>query len=137
MRLVVAIHGREVKTALFLALAGVDAVTIVATATLTAELVSYCRAFRPDVAVVESGLPGRPLSEALLQLGDSMKSGRILVVDGHGASDLVDEVPNAEVFKDIEHLVAALSESGAEPADVAGTAHPGRSAREGNRQPGP
>ena len=46
MRLVVAVHSREVKTALFLALNGI---TIVATATSTAELVSYCRAFRPEV----------------------------------------------------------------------------------------
>lgn len=136
MRLVVAVHGREVKTALFLALAGVDAITIVATATSTAELVSYCRAFRPDIAVVESGLPGRPLDETLAQLGDWMKSGRILVIDGRGAIELVGKVPNAEVFEDIEHLVAALPESGAEPADDPRTAQPGRSAREGNRQPG-
>ena len=33
-------------------LAPVSGITIVATATSTAELVSYCRAFRPDVVIV-------------------------------------------------------------------------------------
>jgi hypothetical protein len=122
------------KTALFLALAGVDAVTIVATATSTAELVSYGRAFRPDVVIVESGLPGRPLSETLLRLGDSMKLGRILVIDGHGVIDIVDEQPNAEVFEDIEDLVAAVPEPGAEPANATGPEHPDRSAGESDRQ---
>jgi hypothetical protein len=125
------------KTALFLALNGIEAVTIVATATSTAELVSYGRAFRPDTVVVESGLPGRPLSETLPRLGDSMKSGRILVIDGHGVIDIVDEQPNAEVFEDIEHLVAALPEPGAEPANATGTEHPDRSAKESDRQPDP
>ena len=105
MRLVVAVHGREVKTALFLALAGVDAVTIVATATSTAELVTYCRAFRPDIAVVESGLPGRPLDETLRQLNELIPGGRIFVING--ASELV-AATNAEVFTEINDLVAAL-----------------------------
>lgn len=111
MRLVVAVHSREVKTALFLALNGINGITIVATATSTAELVSYCRAFRPDVVIVESGLPGRPLGETMPQLGDSMGAGQILVIDGNGAIDIVNEMPNAEVFKDIDHLVSTLPES--------------------------
>jgi AmiR/NasT family two-component response regulator len=111
MRLVVAVHSREVKTALFLALNGINGITIVATATATAELVSYCRAFRPDVVIVESDLPGRPLGETLPQLSDSMGAGRILLIDGHGAIDIVNEMPNAEVFKDIDHLVSTLPES--------------------------
>jgi hypothetical protein len=125
------------KTALFLALNGIEAVTIVATATSTAELVSYGRAFRPDTVIVESGLPGQPLGETLPRLADSMRSGRILVIDGHGVIDIVDEQPNAEVFKDIEHLVAALPEPGAEPANPTGTEHPDRSAGESDRQPDP
>ena len=92
-------------------LAPVSGITIVATATLTAELVGYCRAFRPDVAIVESGLPCRPLGETLPRLSDSMGAGRILLVDCHGAIDIVNEMPNAEVFKDIDHLVSALTES--------------------------
>ncbi len=92
-------------------LAPVSGITIVATATSTAELVSCCRAFRPDVVIVESGLPGRSLGETLPQLSDSMGAGRILLVDGHGAIDIVNEMPNAEVFKDIDHPVSALPES--------------------------
>ncbi|GMQ86358.1 MAG: hypothetical protein BMS9Abin07_1932 [Acidimicrobiia bacterium] len=112
MRLVVAVHGREVKTALFLALNGVESVTIVATATSTAELVSYCRAFRPDVVVVERGLPGRPLDEAIFKLGDSMKEGRVLLIDGDEALDLTRHAAYVEVFNDITDLVAALPEPG-------------------------
>ena len=110
MRLVVAVHSREVKTALFLALNGLDMVTIVATATSTAELVSYCRAFRPDVVVVERGLPGRPLIEAIPKLGESMRKGRVLLIDGDEALDLARSVSYVEVFKSIADLVAALPE---------------------------
>jgi DNA-binding NarL/FixJ family response regulator len=105
LRLVVAVHTREVKTALFLALNGLMAITIVATATSTAELVSYCRAFRPDVAVVESGLPGRPFDETLQQLAKLMTEGRIFVIDC-GPAEV--QATNAEVFTDIDDLVAAL-----------------------------
>ena len=105
MRLVVAVHSREVKTALFLALNGLISITIVATATSTAELVSYCRAFRPDVAVVESGLPGRPFDETLQRVDELMAAGRIFVIDG---GPEVVQATNAEVFTDIDDLVAAL-----------------------------
>ncbi len=105
MRLVVAVHSREVKTALFLALNGLMAITIVATATSTAELVTYYRAFRPDVAVVESGLPGRPLDETLQQLAELKTAGKIFVIDG---GPEVVQATNAEIFTNIDDLVAAL-----------------------------
>ena len=105
MRLVVAVHSREVKTALFLALDGLVSITIVATATSTAELVTYYRAFRPDVAVVESGLPGRPLDETLQQLAELKNPGKIFVIDG---GPEVVQATNAEVFTNIDDLVAAL-----------------------------
>jgi DNA-binding NarL/FixJ family response regulator len=114
MRLVVAVHSREVKTALFLALNGLDTVTIVATATSTAELVSYCRAFRPDVVVVERGLPGLPLIKAIPKLDESMREGRVLLIDGDEALDLARSVSYVDVFKDIADLVAALPEPGEE-----------------------
>ena len=111
LRLVVAVHSREVKTALFLSLNGIGAITIVATATSTGELVSYSRAFRPDVAVVESGLPGRPLDETVLKLCESMASGQIFLIDGDVALDLARGSPNVHVFKDVDDVVAALPES--------------------------
>ena len=83
LHLVVATHTREVKTALFLALNALPAITIVATATSTAELASYCHAFRPDFAIVESGLPGRPLRDVLAELVASRPDSRILLIDEH------------------------------------------------------
>jgi DNA-binding NarL/FixJ family response regulator len=108
MRLVIAVHSREVKTALFLALNGIDSITIVATATSTAELVSYWRAFRPDVAIVENGLPGRSLGEAFSQLDDAKWGGRILIIDPDSTIDLELDLSEGEAFGDVEHLVASL-----------------------------
>ena len=103
LRLVVAVHRREVKTALFLALNGLDEIDIVATATSTAELISYCRAFRPDVVIVDRGLPGRPFDETLAELESC--GGRILWIDTDSSSD-------PDTFDDVEHLVASLSMDG-------------------------
>jgi hypothetical protein len=115
VRAIVAVHSREVKTALFLALDGLHSATIVATATTTAELSSYCRTFRPDVAIIEHGLPGWTLGETLSRIEPFMGGGRILLIEGAAAEPLG---PNArvEVFEDIEDLVEALSESIDEPA---------------------
>jgi len=110
MHFVVATHSREVKTALFLALNAVPTITIVATATSTAELVSYCRAFLPDVAIVESGLPGRPLAEVLHQFDTSTTPRRILVIGEDNAADLAMDVGKAEVLRDVDHLIATLPE---------------------------
>ena len=104
-RVVVAVHSREVKAGLFLALSGVDSLTIVASASSSAELVTYCRTFRPEIAIVERGLPGRPMDETLRQLDDVDVVGKVLVIDG-GA--LAAQVPNIEVFLDVDDLVAAL-----------------------------
>jgi DNA-binding NarL/FixJ family response regulator len=108
MRLVVAVYSREMKTALFLALSGIDTIDIVATATSTAELVSYCRAFRPDIVIVESGLPGRPLAETLAQLDESGCAGRLLLIDPDASSDLELDLTDARAFDDVEHLVTLL-----------------------------
>jgi len=108
MRLVVAVHSREMKTALFLALSGVEVIEIVATANTTAELVTFWRAFRPDVAIVESGLPGWALDETINKLGERTEDGRIFLIDGGEALDLARARPAVEVFKDIDSLIAAL-----------------------------
>lgn len=81
-----------------------------ATATSTAELISYCRTFLPDVAIVESGLPGRPLADVLHQLGDAATPARIFVIGEDGASELARDVGGAEVLRDVDHLVATLPE---------------------------
>jgi len=108
MRLVVAVHSREVKTALFLALSGIEALEIVATATSTAELVSYCRAFRPDVAVVESDLPGRPMDETLKNLDDANCSKQIFLIESPDSPDVAIDLTSAELFRDVDQMVAAI-----------------------------
>lgn len=107
MRVVVAVHTREVKTALFLALSGMDAVTIVATATSTAELVSYCRSFQPDVAIFEHGLAGKPMVETLEQLDGLGAVGKVLVIDGHAEAT---RASISGVFTDVDDLVASLAD---------------------------
>ncbi|MGI9586086.1 MAG: hypothetical protein ACR2N7_10900, partial [Acidimicrobiia bacterium] len=106
MRLVVAVHSRDVKTALFLALNGVEFVDIVATATNAAELASYCRSFRPDVAIVETSLPGSPLRDGLEQIEAS--TGRILLIDPGGRATPEIDVGIAEPFVDVDQLIGAL-----------------------------
>jgi DNA-binding NarL/FixJ family response regulator len=113
MQLVVAVHSREVKTALFLALNGLDAITIVATATSTGELASYCRAFKPDVIIFERDLPGRPAAEILPDIRRSLPDCRIQMIDERGTGDDGQELSEVEVFTDLDQLIAAYPESGA------------------------
>ena len=40
-----------------------------------------------------------------------MGARQLLVIDGRGAIDIVNEMPNAEVFKDLDHLISTLPES--------------------------
>jgi len=111
LNVVVAVHGRETKTALFHALNAIPAITIVATATSTAELTSYCLAFRPDVAIVETGLPGRPLGEALLECSAMEPPIRTLVIGDDSASHLTEDIPTAELLRDVDHLLEMLPNS--------------------------
>ena len=53
LRLLVAIHTRELKAAFFLALSDLPSVQIMATAANTAELLSYSRTFQPDAIILE------------------------------------------------------------------------------------
>lgn len=108
MNIVLAVHSREVKTALYLALSGMSDVAVVATATSTAELVSYCHSFLPDVAIVETGLPGRSLREVLDGFERSVAPRRVLIVGGDDASDLANTTARAEPLRDIDHLASIL-----------------------------
>jgi chemotaxis response regulator CheB len=107
MRVVVAVHSREVKTALFLALNAIPSIEIVATATSTAEVESYCRTFRPDIVIVESDLPGRPVSELLEEFEDSTTPRAALVI-GDDAERLVKGKDKASSLRDIDHLATVL-----------------------------
>lgn len=112
--LVIATHTREIKTALFLALTAIPTITIVATASSTAELISYCHAFQPDTTIVENGLPGRPLTSVLYELGTAIPEMRTLLIDEH--ADVQDnfELINVEIVTDPDQLISTIHQRGAE-----------------------
>lgn len=106
--LVVATHTRELKTALFLALTAIPAVSIVATAASTAELVSYCHTFQPKTTIVEDGLPGRPLTSVLYELGTAIPEMRILLIDEHADAENNFELIDVEIVTDPEQLMSMI-----------------------------
>lgn len=114
LHVVVATHSREIKTALFLALNAIPAITIVATATSTAELISYCNTFRPDTAIVESGLPGRPLHLVFAELRASTPKVRLLLIDERTEASADNGLADVEVFTDIAQLIDNFPEQGAD-----------------------
>ncbi len=111
---VVATHSREIKTALFLALNAIPAITIVATATSTSELISYCNTFRPHTAIVEGGLPGRPLELVLVELRASKPKIRLLLINEHAEVSADSALADIEVFTDIAQLIDNFPEQGAD-----------------------
>lgn len=114
MRIVVAVHSREVKTALFIALNAIPSVIIVATATTTSELIGYAHAFRPDALIVEFELPGKALPDVLEEVESSMTPERILVIGGDDAAEVVGRVATAEILRDVEHLLEVLTNATSE-----------------------
>lgn len=107
-RIVLATHTRELKMSLFLALDTLDSASIVATANSTAELLSYGKALRPDVVIVESGLPGRSLDEIADQLEAYVGRGRVLMVDSTDADEVAKNHTTVEEFADLSRLVQAV-----------------------------
>lgn len=112
---VVAVHSREVKTSLFLALNGLDDVAIVATANSTAELVSYTRALTPTFVLVETGLPGRPIGEVIDKLHEDSPESRVMLVEGAGDGAALGAASDVEVFRDVDQLVTVLPETEPDP----------------------
>ena len=112
--LVVATHSREIKTALFLAFTAIPTITIVATATSTAELITYCHAFQPEATIVESGLPGRPLGSVLHELGTAIPGLQILLIDEHAEVKDDFELVDVEVLTDLDQLISRFPEQGAD-----------------------
>ena len=113
-RIVIAVHTKEVRTGLFLALNGHPSISIVATATTTAELVSYCRAFEPDAAIVETHLPGRTMHEALREATNASPDSRFLLIDDNTAVQPEVRPPQIEVFSGLDQLVATFPSQGAD-----------------------
>ena len=108
IRVVVAAHSREFKMSLFIALNAMSDVSIVAVAASTAELLSYGKTLRPDVAILESGLPGRSLDEFVDELELLMGQGRVLIVDGATADEAGKHGTNVHDFSDLEQLIQVI-----------------------------
>jgi DNA-binding NarL/FixJ family response regulator len=108
MRAVVAAKSREVKAALFVAMSGREDIEIVASATSAAETVTFCRAFRPDILILEAKLPGRPLAEVIAGVAEPMQDGRIFVLG---------TAPIAEVPSGVEVLGLDQIDDLARPVD--------------------
>jgi DNA-binding NarL/FixJ family response regulator len=113
LHIVVATHSREVKTALFHSLNAIPTVTIVATGTSTAELVNYTHAFRPEIVIVETGLPGLPLSDVLGELHTVNPRLRILLIGEDTEVRAFLDIPNVEVFSDLDLLISTFPDEGA------------------------
>ena len=113
MRLLIAVHSRDVRRALFLALSGIERVAIVGTATTTAELLSLCRALDPGLVVVEAGLSGQPLEDLLRSVEGLRLDCRVLILDPCAQHEDRIAAGGFEVFSDIDHLVAAVPSLGA------------------------
>jgi DNA-binding NarL/FixJ family response regulator len=113
MRLLVAVHSRNVRKALFLALSGIEQVAIVGTATTTAELASLNRALAPGLVVVEVGLSGEPLEDLLRSIEKLRLDCRVLIIDPCAQQEDKIAAGGLELFSNIDHLVAAVSPAGA------------------------
>ena len=112
LHIVVATHSREVKTALFHSLNAISTVTIVATGSSTAELVNYSHAFRPEIVIVETGLPGLPLRDVLDELHTLNPSLRTLLIGEDAAVKTFLNIPNVEVFSDLDLLLSTFPDEG-------------------------
>ena len=111
LRLLLAVYTRELKTAFFLALSEQPSVHVVASATNTAELLSYHRTFQPDAIALEWEMPGRPVQDVLPTLARSDSPAEILIISRPSSREQIRELaPNARVFDDPEELIDALDD---------------------------
>jgi DNA-binding NarL/FixJ family response regulator len=108
-RLLLAIFTRELKTAFFLSLSDMLNIQIIATASNTAELLTFSRSLQPEVIVLEWELPGRPMTEVypVLTQGDCPPA---VFIIGKPSSEhhIRDLAPDCDLFTDPEALIHAL-----------------------------
>jgi DNA-binding NarL/FixJ family response regulator len=109
LRLLLAIYTRELKTAFYLALSDQPSVQVVASATNTAELLSYSRTFQPDAIALEWELPGRLVADVLPTLTQACSSAEILIISRPSSRRQIQDVaPTANVFDEPEELINTL-----------------------------
>jgi DNA-binding NarL/FixJ family response regulator len=109
IRLLLAIFTRELKTAFFLALSDESNIHIRATASNTAELLTFNRSLQPDVIVLEWELPGRPMKEIYPVLAQADFPPAIFII-GKPSSErhILDLAPECDLFTDPEKLIEAI-----------------------------
>jgi DNA-binding NarL/FixJ family response regulator len=109
IRLLLAIYTRELKTAFFLALSDESKIQIKATASNTAELLTFNRSLQPRVIVLEWDLPGRPMNEVYPVLIQADSPPAIFII-GKPSSEhhIRDLAPDCDLFNDPEDLISAL-----------------------------
>ncbi len=109
IRLLLAIYTRELKTAFFLALSTESDIQIRATASNTAELLTFNRSLQPNAIVLEWNLPGRPMTEVYPVLTQADSSPTIFII-GKPSSEhhIRDLAPEGDLFTDPEDLIHAL-----------------------------
>ena len=109
LRLLLAIYSRELKTAFYLALSDQPGVQVIASATNTAELLSYSRAFQPDAIALEWEMPGRPVADLLPSLVKADSPPEILVISRPSSGEEIRTVlPDVSVFDDPAELIGRL-----------------------------
>ena len=119
--LLLAIYTRELKTAFFLALSGEPEVQIVATATNTAELLTYSRTLQPDVTVLEWELPGGPMVDVFPTLAQTDSSAKIFIISKPSSHQQIQDIAaTTDTFVDPADLINALEAF--KPSDISRTA---------------
>jgi len=109
VRLLLAIYTRELKSAFFLAISDELRVQIVATASNTAELLTFNRSLQPNSIVLEWDLPGRPMTEVYPVLTQADTPPSIFVVGKPSSEQHIRELaPECELYADPEKLIQAL-----------------------------
>jgi DNA-binding NarL/FixJ family response regulator len=104
-----------------LALSDRPSVQVVASATNTAELLSYSRTFQPDAIALEWELPGRPLADVLPTLTQADSPAEILIISKPSSRQQIRDVaPNVSVFDDPEELINTLEALQAREPDQTG-----------------
>ena len=107
--MLLAVYTRELKTAFFLALSHQPSLDVVASATNTAELLSYGRTFQPDAIALEWEIPGRPVADVLPTLIETCPSTEILIIGRPSSNQQIRGVaPHLHAFEDPEELISQL-----------------------------
>ena len=108
-RLLLALVTRELKTAFFLTLSDEPNIKIVATASNTAELLTFNRSLQPNALVVEWELPGSSMTEVYPELKEAASPPSIFIIGKPSCEhDILEMALEGEFFVDPEDLIQTL-----------------------------